>query len=128
MPFDALVWVSASKDKKPVDFDKAASDSAVTLLPNDKPSSVYILSPSGKPVTFAGRSWQKLALKGPVSMPEGGWFSIVNTSGTWTFDIQAPQITRSSAPGPLPPPEVAARRDRHRAALAAYVEITRRKR
>ncbi len=128
VPFDALVWASASKDKKPVDFDKAGHDLSVTLLPNDKPASVYPLAPSGKPVTFAGRSWVKLALKSPVSMPEGGWFSIANTSGTWTFDVQAPQVTPSSAQGPLPPPEVGPRRDRHQAALAAYVEITRRKR
>jgi len=112
----------------PAPAPDAPDDLSVTLLPNDKPSSSYPLAVSGNPVDFDGRSWVKLALKAPASMPEGGWFSIVNQSATWTFEVQAPQVTPSSAKGPFPPPEMIARGDRDDAALAAYVEITRRKR
>jgi hypothetical protein len=128
VPFDAAVWVSAGKGKKPVTFSEAAHDLVVTLLPNDKPTSSYPLVVSGKPVDLDGRSWVRLALKSPASMPEGGWFSIVNQSSKWTFEVQAPQVTPSSGKGPFPPPDVIARGDRDGAALAAYVEITRRKR
>jgi len=63
-------------------------------------------------------------------MPQGGWFTIAIDDANATFQLQAPQVTPTAAgmKGPRPVPRTAPRRDEARAALAAYVEITRRHR
>ena len=126
--FEAAIWVSAGDaDGKPVAFVEAEKELSVTLLPNDQPTKAYPLVSSGKPVTFGKRSWVKLALAAPVHMPEGGWFSIASSSPKWSFEVQAPEVTPSGAPGALPPAHSIARGSRDSAALAGYAEIVRRK-
>jgi hypothetical protein len=126
-PFEARIWVSAGDAAgTPVDFDTAARGIAIALMPNDSTSTIYPLSKVGRRASFADRSWVQLALPEPVPMPQGGWFSITVDAVNATFQLQAPEVVPAAASGPHPSPLVHVRRERHRAAVAAYVALTHR--
>jgi hypothetical protein len=126
-PFDADVWVSAGNAAgEPVAFETVAHAVHVALLPNDAPATAFPLVPNGAPLMLAGRQWVSLALASPAPLPEGGWFSIAVADPKVSLQVQAPEVTPTSALGPrsLPPRRPRAVHDR--AAPGAYVEMLRR--
>jgi hypothetical protein len=127
--FHASVWVAATDPSgAPVEDSAFAKAIAATLLPNDEPREAYPLARTADaPLVLAGRRWVKLALPRPVPMPEGGWFSIAITSRSLAVDLQAPEVVPASAPEPPAPAITAVRTADERAALRAYVEVTRRR-
>jgi hypothetical protein len=108
-PVHAEIWVSLSDASgNPLPFPPATDDGVkvleglvtVALLPNSLPSSAalpaYPLEPTtaagtGR-VTIAGREWGQLGLPSPVSIPKGGWFSILVKNLDQGLLLAAPQV------------------------------------
>src|SRR6185312_3533481 len=97
-PFDADVWVSAGDAAgDPVAFDGVAKAVHVALLPNDAPATAFSLVATGTRLLLDGREWVSLALSSPAPLPEGGWFSIAVTDPKVSLQVQAPEVTPTSA-------------------------------
>lgn len=121
-PFAAQLWVTAGDaEGAPVAFDDGGKGLTVELLPNDSPHA-YPLVQDGALQIFEGRAWVRLTLPAPVPMPQGGWFSIAIDDPNATFQLQAPQVTPSTATAT---PVARPRRPQAREAIVAYAEALR---
>lgn len=125
--FDARIWVSqGDMSGSPVPFDPATV--TIALFPNDLPSMKYPLSKASSPVSYAGREWVALSVPSPVSMPQGGWFSITLEDPQATVQLQAPEVVPTGMASPAPVANAVARSARDSTTLNSYVAVTRRSR
>ncbi len=123
----AQIWVSlsdASGAAVPFPTDIGALDGYVSIeiIANDvthgSPTQVYVFD-TVTVTSIAGRDWGQVSLSVPVSVPQGGWFSIRLAKDGESVYLSAPQLVPTEVASPAKP-RGRARTPDDDAAIAAY--------